>query len=258
MNRIRYLGVVSVGLIVLLLTFGTIHAEDPTPSATPNPFCEAASLPGGDTYVIGAVEVTLPAGTYNLISPPTDPEPAFPHVVLCHKESGGILNLNIANCEENSRDAATEEAESVLDAIVASCHLTPTPTPAPLPVLCPDGDPVAGGGQVTIDDSIQVTLPAGDFFVQVANDAAGICNRTERYMLALRLSDCGRPDIEPPLAPAHEVMAQIVNSCVLLHPVTPVPTPPIPPSTGVITPPSTGSAGLKADCEPTTVNQKLD
>jgi hypothetical protein len=128
---------------------------------------------------------------------------------------------------------------------VDSCHLAPTGTPGLPPHLCPNGDSVAGNQTVTVAEAIQVTLPQGEYVIQVNGDTAQICNPSFEYSLALRLSDCGRSDIAPPNAPA--VLGEITSSCVLLHPVTPVPAAPAPTDGVVITPPSTGSAGLRAN-----------
>lgn len=163
------------------------------------------------------------------------------NLVLCQKETGALLNLNSQTCEENSRTAPDARAEEIIDAIVASCRIVATPTPQARPQLCPGGEVVSGAQTITIEDSIRVTLPDGEFAIQVDVPlaVAQVCNLNEGYTLALRFSDCGRPDIQPPNAPAQDVLDNIVSSCTLLHPVTPVPTP-----SATIQPPSTGDAGL--------------
>ena len=101
-----------------------------------------------------------------------------------------------------------------------------------------DGDAVAGGQTVTIENSIQVTLPGGDFVVTLlGEDVAFFCNLDAQYDIGIRLSDCGQATISSPLIDS-AIIRDIVDSCRLLHPVTPQPV------GTTIRPPSTGDAGL--------------
>jgi hypothetical protein len=119
---------------LLLVALTTARAQEPTPEPTPDFFtaiCEAADIEGGTTWILPTVEVTLPPGTYGITLGPLDPgDPAF---FLCHKESGGILNMNAVSCKENSRVTPNTEAESVISAIANSCKVLPPPTPLPVP-----------------------------------------------------------------------------------------------------------------------------
>ena len=230
----------------LLTVLDTASAQEPTPSATPNPFCETSSLEGGGTRVVYEVEITLPEGTYNVIVPPpgTGPGPVEPRLILCHNQTGGYLILNATNCEEGLREIPSPEAEAVIDAIVASCRIAPTP-PEPSPQLCPEGESVTGEQTITIAESARIALPAGEFVVHVTGDLLVLC-KPGSYSLSLQLSNCRQANIPPPDATDLPEQQDIVASCTLLHPVTPVPqfTPLSEP--GAITPPDTGDAGLRA------------
>ena len=177
-----------------------------------------------------------------IIPPPGTGGTGEANLLLCHKESGGFLNLNATTCVENSREASSAEAGAIVDAIVASCRIAPTPTPSP---VCPSGEPVAGGQTVTVEDSIQVALPAGDFIMLVTGDLAVICNPVQDYSVSLQLSNCRQANIPPPDSEDLEEPDAIVESCTLLHPERPVPA--FTPLTEAmtITPPSTGDAGLR-------------
>lgn len=226
---------------LLLAALTTARAQEPTPEPTPDffaGFCENASIEGGGTRILSAVEITLPPGTYNIILPP--PDPGEPNFVLCHKESGGVLNMNAANCQENSRVTPNAQAEAVIDAIAASCHLAPTPTPEPTPQFgCPAGDTFEGGQRVTIAEAIEVDLPPGEFIIDVDDaDVAQICNPEAQYLVSLRLADCSTPAIAPPDDPNAAVKAKIRASCTALNPTS------VPQPVTLIQPPNTGSAGL--------------
>jgi hypothetical protein len=228
---------------LLLVALTTARAQEPTPEPTPDfltGFCNAASIEGDGARTIGAVEITLPPGTYNIISPP--PDPGDPFFILCHKESGGGLSMNAANCEENSRTVPNAEAVGVIDAIAASCRVLPTPVAqTPTPFVCAAGDTIAGGQTVTIADVIQVTLPPGEFAIQAGPYVAFICNPAEEYSVVLNLEDCARSDVPPPNSPPSSTIDDIVSSCVQLNAEASA----TPEVAGVtILPPDTGDAGL--------------
>jgi hypothetical protein len=234
---------------LLLVALTTARAQEPTPEPTPDEFlagfCDAASFDGGVTRTVGLVAITLPPGTYNITIPPPDPGDTV--FLLCHKESGGFLSMDATNCVENSRGTPNAEAEAVIDAIAASCQIAPTPTPEPTPIFaCPEGEAVEGGATITIGDNLRVSLPAGDFIIDVDTNADGeelarICNPDEEYNVILRVADCSTPVIAPPNDPDAAVKQAIRASCITL---SPAPTPDLAAVT-IIQPPNTGDAGLR-------------
>lgn len=232
---------------LLLVALTTARAQEPTPEPTPDElivaFCDSGHIEGGGARIIYGVEVTLPPGTYNLIIPP--PDPGDPVFLLCHIESGGFLSIDATNCVENSRVTPNTEAEAAIDTIVASCHIGATPTPEPAQVFaCPDGQTVAGATTVTIEESIDVTLPPGTFVLDVGNDGlVRVCNPDDEYVVVLRLTDCTTPVISPPNDPNVAVKQAIRDSCVALSP--PPTLSPSEQAAGLIQPPNTGDAGLR-------------
>jgi hypothetical protein len=68
---------------------------------------------------------------------------------------------------ELGRSASSAEGTAVLNQIISSCKVVPVPTPEPINFDCPAGERVSGGRAITIDNSIQVTLPPGDFVVTI-------------------------------------------------------------------------------------------
>lgn len=247
MHWIRDAALILALLWLLLVALTTVRAQEPTPDPTPEFFaaiCEGANIEGGGTRLLGEVEVTLPPGTYGItIPPPNPPEPGF---YLCHQESGGVLYLNHTNCDVITRSTPNAQAEAVIDAIVASCHVAPTPTPEPTPVFaCPDGEVISGGTTVTLGGNLQVSLPSGNFVVAIdENDIAQICNVDEEYRAFLVLSDCTAPVVAPPSDSHQEAIQEIKASCITLAQ-TPTPDPAA--AVTNIQPPNTGDAGLKTD-----------
>jgi hypothetical protein len=233
---------------LLLVALTTARAQEPTPEPTPDEFiaafCANGSVEGGETRIVDGVEITLPPGTYNLIVPP--PDPGDPVFLLCHIESGGFLSMDATNCEENSRVTPNAEAEAVIELIVTSCRVAPAPTPEPTPVFaCPDGETVAGATTITIEGSIEVTLPPGTFVIYVGDDdLAHVCDPDAQYSVVLRLTDCTTPVISPPNDPNVAVRQAILDACVALSP--PPTLTPSEQAAGLIQPPNTGSAGLRA------------
>jgi hypothetical protein len=227
---------------LLLLALTTASAQEPTPEPTPAFYasiCEGANIEGGATRILGEVEITLPPGTYGITIPPPDAqEPGF---YLCHQESGGVLYLNSTNCDVIERSTPDSESQTVIDSIVASCHIAPTPTPEPTPVFsCPQGETISGDTTVTIGDNLQVSLPSGNFVIHInENDIAQICNVDEEFSVYLDVSNCTSPVIAPPNDPHQEAIQEIKASCITLSP-TPTPDPAI----SLIQPPNTGDGGL--------------
>jgi hypothetical protein len=228
---------------LLLVALTTARAQE-TPEATA---CTGIETEGGSTVIIGQVQVTLPPGDYTRTL-------AAPNVLdqgasICHVETGASITISGQTCEELSRESENAEEDALLDEILESCVIVPTPTAEPTPAFaCPDGEAISGGATVTIADNLQVTLPAGNFVIDVEAGADGelaqICNPDEQYSIILRVSDCTTPVIAPPNDPDATVKQEIMASCVTLSP-TPTPDPAAVVTT--IQPPNTGDAGLPTD-----------
>ena len=227
---------------LLLVALTTARAQEPTPSATA---CVGIETEGGSTVFIGQVQVTLPSGDFTRTL-------AVPNALdqgagICHVETGASITISGEDCEELSRESETAAGDAILDQILASCQVAPTPTPEPTPVFaCPDGEAAEGGATVTIAGNLQVSLPPGNFVIDVDAEADGeiatICNPDEEYSVILRVADCTTPVIAPPNDLDATVKQEIMASCVTLSP-TPTPDPGV----TIIQPPNTGDAGLITD-----------
>lgn len=230
-------------LVFTVLAAEPVLAQEPTPTRNtppiPPPTCTNIVFEGPATRTINQVQVEVPAGSYAMTIPPPGSPEAAPFV-LCHAQTGASITISGKTCVEISRYAPTAAGEAVLSQIISSCKVLPPPTPAPTGFSCMSGETVAGAQTITIKNSIQVTLPEGDFVVTlIAADLVYVCNADQQYDVAIRLGDCGRASIPDPF-PEHLVLTNaIVKSCTLLHPVTPVPE-----ELRAIRPPSTGNAGL--------------
>jgi hypothetical protein len=236
----RDIAVLLALLWLLLAALTTARAQEATPEATA---CTGIEEEGGSTVIIGQVQVTLPPGDYTrtLAAPNALDQGAS----ICHVETGASITISGEACVEVSRESETDEADAILDQILASCQVIPTPTPEPTPVFaCPERDAVSGGGTITIGGNLQVSLPDGNFIIAIdENDIAQICNVDEEYSVYLVVSDCTAPAIMPPNDPHQEAIQDIVVSCT---PLSPTPTPD-PDAVTLIQPPNTGDAGLAAN-----------
>ncbi len=242
-----YIAVAAALLVFTVLVGEPVLAQEPTPTRNTPPIpplaCSNIVFEGPATRTINQVQVEVPAGSYAMtIPPPGSPEAAF---VLCHAQTGAGITISGKTCVEISRYAPTAAGEAVLNQIISSCKVLPPPTPAPTGFSCVSGETVAGAQTITIKNSIQVTLPEGDFVVTlIPADVVDICNADQQYDVAIRLGDCGRASIPDPF-PEHLALTNaIIESCTLLHPVTPVPE-----GLERIRPPSTGNAGLAVPAE---------
>ena len=181
----------------------------------------------------------FPAGSYSLgITPPGSPDGAFS---VCHLQTGATISISGTTCMELGRSASSAEGTAVLNQIISSCKVAPAPTPEPINLDCPAGERVSGGRAITIDNSIQVTLPPGDFVVTIRfEDLAWICNEAAQYDIGLDMRNCRQASIPNPFADLAIIGAN-KDSCRLLHPETPAPDP------RSIQPPSTGDGWLSPD-----------
>lgn len=244
MHWVRDAALILALLWLLLVALTTVRAQEPTPTTEAVP-CVGFDIEGGMDRTIVGVQVTLPPGAYKLTIPP--PDPGDQNFALCHVSTGGVLNMDATNCEMFNRFEPNAQAEAIFDVIVESCRIAPTPTPDPLqPFACPGGEAVEGGGTVTIAGNLQVSLPPGNFLIDVDAEADGeiatICNPDEEYSVILRVADCTTPVIAPPTDPAQAVKQEIKASCITLAP-TPTPDPAA--VVANIQPPNTGDAGLR-------------
>jgi hypothetical protein len=195
--------------------------------------------------------VTFPPGNYvSLIIPPETI-----YFGYCHVETGAQVTLSILDCSEGSRYTPTADGAAVVERIVeqilALCEIPDEPAGP----FCPEGgETVAGPRELNVNGDIAVALPEGSFRVYRDPEkprTVTICAVQEngvsmRYETLLSLNGCtilSTGAIDPDeIATARA----IGTSCRIVRDTSnDLPTPVSSGIANSITPPDTGSAGLR-------------
>ena len=237
MHWVRDIAIVLALIWLLLVALTTARAQEPTPET---PACQGVETDGGQTLIIANVQITFPEGNFTRsIASPTDPDLAFS---VCHVETGAKIAISGTDCKEISRETDSEAGEAVLDELVGSCiQVPPNEPPGDYGNCPPGGSPVDGGQTIDVQGQVQVTLPPGNFSLQVTDETVLICQPEMNFVTSRRLSDCSTATIIPPVEELIALDAQI--ECVALNP-PPAPTTPPFTANPNIQPPNTGDGGL--------------
>jgi hypothetical protein len=234
--------------VLLLMGLGTIPAafsqEREPPPPLPMMCPSVGAIAGGQVDARGLVEVTLPAGTFHRLLIP----PETIYFGYCHVETGAEVALSLIDCLEGSRYAPSPEAREVVDQIVASCRISDAP-PEP---HCPEGTTVEGGGLLTVEPDLRVTLPSGTFIVSQAPPRTVVfCSVlangvSMRYQTVLSLNDCSQLGRSTLNIADFDLADAIAASCVIIRSTAgDLPTQSPRGMPAGITPPSTGDGGLE-------------
>jgi hypothetical protein len=259
LRSLTILGAILIlAAISVLATTANAQTPDPTgegipvcPPNRPDPTAEMRRT-------VGPISVIVPEGRVWALESPE----ASGFVNVCVE---GVGSVRIASdCSEVSRDVTEDARSDILDAIVASCETaasisrvsptataqTPNSSDYPPPVCPPDVLGSLPARQVTIA-AVTLSLPEGQYFALESLPGSGDVVACHQATAGIKLSGIDCSELARFVTDDNEnaTLDAIAASCTIDASFTP--TPPLPTSTRIpatttqISPPDTGSAGLR-------------